>query len=101
MNEKNKMTAARLGALQLVSLLADDDLFALLPFSDRPAGRVDTAPLKTSRSQETSRIEGLFPAGGTALYDAVNEAYQYELKNTQPDRISAIVVLTDGEDRDS
>src|SRR5204862_7201559 len=97
MNEQNKMGAAKIGALQLVSLLADDDLFGILPFSDRPAGQPFARELKNSRSVDTSKIESLFPAGGTALYDAVDLAYNYEVKNLQPDRISAVVVLTDGE----
>ena len=57
--------------------------------------------MKTGREELTKRIEGLFANGGTALYDAIDGAYQHLLANRQPDRISAIVVLTDGEDTDS
>jgi Ca-activated chloride channel family protein len=39
--------------------------------------------------------------GGTALYDAILAAQEHLRQNPTPDRISAIVVLTDGEDRNS
>jgi Ca-activated chloride channel family protein len=39
--------------------------------------------------------------GGTPLYDAIGNAYDYMVKNAQPGRINAIVVLSDGEDTDS
>ena len=39
--------------------------------------------------------------GGTRLYDSVDAAYQYLLDSPRPDRISAVVVLTDGQDNQS
>src|SRR5262249_48694631 len=46
-------------------------------------------------------IGGLFADGGTALYDAVDQAYSAIARTPAPSRISAVVVLSDGEDRDS
>ena len=49
-----------------------------------------------------AQIRGLFADGGTALYDAVAIAPTSSSRAAgRTDRISAIVVLTDGEDRDS
>src|SRR5262249_44344285 len=72
-----------------------------LPFDSTPKWASRAVSMKTDRESMTKRIEGLFPAGGTALYDAIAAAYQYLQETPQPDRIAAIVVLTDGEDTNS
>ncbi|MDB5290793.1 MAG: hypothetical protein JWL69_2034, partial [Phycisphaerales bacterium] len=46
----------------------------------------------------TARIGALFPNGETRLYEAVLAAHKLVTASQQPDRISAVVVLTDGED---
>lgn len=46
-------------------------------------------------------IQDLAPGGGTAMYDAVFEGMQYLRQNIKPNFRHALVVLTDGEDRDS
>jgi Ca-activated chloride channel homolog len=87
--------------LQLLSMLTDEDTFTLLPFSDTSAFSIRSASLKTSRNTVSQTLQGLFPEGGTSLYDAVDKGYQYALQNQQPDHIAAVVVLTDGADTDS
>jgi Ca-activated chloride channel family protein len=101
MQREGRMTNARPGAVQLVSMLGDDDLVSLLPFSTSLNWADRAVPLKTGRQQITRRIEGLFPGGETALYDAIDAGYQFLQQNPAPDRISAVVVLTDGEDNRS
>ncbi len=103
MNDDQKMENARDGALQLVSLLGDEDDFSLLPFSRKPEWAFQRLPMKTSRTQASDTIKGLYAGGGTALYDAIDLAYQEHLKTSDSDeeKISAIVVLTDGADTDS
>jgi len=46
-------------------------------------------------------VDSLFPSGETALYDSIAQAYQYLLDNRSESKISAVVVLTDGEDNKS
>jgi Ca-activated chloride channel family protein len=101
MSQLNRMTNARIGAAQLISMLGDEDQVSLLPFSTTPRWAAQAALMKTDRASMAGRIEGLFPEGETALYDAIDQAYQYFVDNPQPDRITAIVVLTDGEDNRS
>jgi len=103
MKDDHKIENAREGALQLVSNLSDDDLFSLLPFSNQPHIAIAHAPLSTSRRDVQQAISGLWPSGGTALYDAIDMAYRDQMTRTEKDttKIAAIVVLTDGEDRDS
>jgi Ca-activated chloride channel family protein len=59
--------------------------------------------LGTGREKLVGQIEDLAHArrGGTPLYDAISKSYDYMVKNAQPGRINAIVVLSDGEDTDS
>jgi Ca-activated chloride channel homolog len=101
MQDEGKIVSARDGAKQLISLLDDADEFSLLPFSTvvSPAG--ESIRVKTGRNEATTKIDGLFPEGKTALYDAIDAAYQRVVTRARPDRIQAIVVLTDGEDTSS
>lgn len=63
----------------------------------------DFAPLGAGREQLEGQVADLAHArqGGTPLYDAIGDAYDYMVKHAQPGRINAIVVLSDGEDTDS
>lgn len=101
MEEEGKMAAARAGAEQLVALLDDQDTFSLLPFNDEMAWAVQDAPMAAARASTVGTIRGLFADGGTALYDAVDMAYEDLARGRDRGRISAIVVLSDGEDKDS
>lgn len=103
MREENRMENAKAGAEQLLALLGDDDYFSLLPFNDRAVWAVREVRLGDDRQKALRTLRGVFPSGGTSLYDAVAVAYVEKLRQMEanPGRIDAIVVLTDGEDTDS
>lgn len=103
MEDEQKMVNARDGAQQFLELLDDEDDFSLLTFNNASTWTVGRGRLKTTRARADAAIGGLFPEGGTALYDAVTVAYDAHLASREQDRgvISAIVVLSDGEDTDS
>ena len=103
MKEAGKMENARPAALQLVDALGDADEFSLLPFSEHPEWALQHAPMSTERNQAKERIAALWPDAGTALYDAIAKSYAAHLESRGRDseKISAIVVLTDGADTDS
>lgn len=103
MESDEKMENAREGALQLVELLDDADEFSLVPFNDVVRPALERVALRDGRAGANQMIRGLYADGGTALYDAVDVAYRQQLARRVEDRgkISAIVVLSDGEDRDS
>jgi len=103
MKENQKMENARAAALQLVDQLGDDDQFSLLPFSGTAEWALQRVAIKAGRNQAKEKISALYPHDGTALYDAISTAYAAHLASQDQDseRISAIVVLTDGEDKDS
>ena len=102
MNEEGKIQSAREGAKQLVQLLDDGDTFSFLPFSSELHWAQRNASVKTERANLTAQIGSLFAGGGTALYDAIDSAYQ-QLAASGPgeSKIQAVVVLTDGEDTES
>jgi Ca-activated chloride channel family protein len=101
MQEEGKIVSAREGAKQLISLLNDADEFSLLPFSTTVSEAGPIIRVKTGRADATTKIDGLFPEGKTALYDAIDAAYQRVASRAKPDKIQAIVVLTDGADTSS
>ncbi len=103
MKENQKMENARAAALQLIDQLGDDDQFSLLPFSGTAEWALQRAGIRDGRANAKAKLGGLYPHDGTALYDAISTAYAAHMasQNQDAERISAIVVLTDGEDRDS
>jgi Ca-activated chloride channel family protein len=101
MRVDNKMKNAQLGAKQLLSMLGDEDIISLLPFSDKPGWAEKGISLAKGRENAVKVVDSLFPSGETALYDATLMAFQYLQDNPQPDLIQVVVVLTDGEDNKS
>ncbi len=103
MNERGRMVNARAGAQELIRMLGDGDTFRLLPFSSTVFPSAPAAPLGQSRAKALSAAGSLIANGGTALYDAIGAAFDEQLaaRGQNRDKISAIIVLTDGTDTDS
>jgi Ca-activated chloride channel family protein len=98
-----KIAGARDGARQLVAALSDRDRFALLLFNNELRWVNQGALLKDARASLDGAVAGTVADGGTALYDAILAAVERQASDqaAQGERISAVVVLSDGEDRDS
>jgi Ca-activated chloride channel family protein len=102
MNEEQKLLNAKKGAREMVGMLGPRDTLSLLVFSSKFAWvKQDVKMDDKGRKEMTDEINTLIAQGETALYDSVLEAYQRLEKNPAPDKISAVVVLTDGEDNKS
>lgn len=101
MREEDKMENAKAGAEQLLQLLDPEDTFSFLPFNAQPVWAGQDLRLGDARTQTIETVRGLFANGGTALYDAVTMAHEWASGRSGQGRISAIVVLSDGEDTDS
>lgn len=105
MNEEGgaRIAGARDGARQLVAALADNDRFALMLFNQEPRWVNEGALLKQARASLDAALASTIADGGTALYDAILAAVERQRAQlaTESDRIAAVVVLSDGEDRDS
>jgi Ca-activated chloride channel family protein len=59
----------------------------------------DTQPQGSDMQAIRSYVDGLSAGGGTAIYDALETAYQQvtQQQATDPDRLYSIVLMTDGE----
>jgi Ca-activated chloride channel family protein len=102
MTEDHKMENAKLGGKQFISLLQDEDTFSLLPFSSTLNWANQDTILKDGRAQATGAIDSVFASGETALYDAINAAYDHlQARHDTSKKIQAVVVLTDGDDTSS
>jgi Ca-activated chloride channel homolog len=101
MREEDRIEKAK-AALQIFARqLADADGFGLTVFSDGASVLTPISPIGPKRQQILDQIGGLFPQGGTRLYDTVGEAYRPLLSAPPDQRIRALIVLTDGADTKS
>jgi len=103
MNDQQRLVNARAGAQEMLKVLDSADYFQLMPFNNTIFPTSPAAQLKGTRDQQIRAVGSLIANGGTALYDAIATAYREQTKNAEQnaDKISAIVVLTDGDDTDS
>lgn len=97
-----KIQEAKAGLDLFLSRLLPDDRVALVAFSDEVHNLVPLAPLSENRSKLQDAVQRIAADGGTAMYDALIAARPV-LANEEkdPDRINALVLLSDGEDRNS
>ena len=101
MREEKRMENAKVGAAELLTMLGDEDTFSLLTFNNQLSWAMQGQGLKSGREEAQRRVKGLFPQGGTALYDAIADAHGKLMASAKADTITAVVVLTDGADTDS
>jgi Ca-activated chloride channel family protein len=101
MNDEGKLEGAKQGLERFLDLMQPQDLVGLTVFSDRVTVLAPPRPIRTDRAVLKGRIRNLIADGGTAVYDATLAAQQGVARGARPDRISAVVVLTDGADNQS
>jgi len=93
----NKVEAVRTAALDLIRASNKEDETFIVNFSDEAFIDQDL----TSDENKLSNALTLFhPAGGTAIYDAVVESADYLAQNAKKPK-QVLLVITDGDDRDS
>ncbi|MEP6697424.1 MAG: substrate-binding and VWA domain-containing protein [Pseudonocardiales bacterium] len=100
---QNKLDLAKRAALSAVNQFAPDDEIGLWTFStgrslqDQPYNElVPMTALSSDRASLQNAIRGLQPGGGTALYATTKAAQRTVAASLDPDRINAVVLLTDG-----
>ncbi|MFT7599528.1 MAG: Ca-activated chloride channel family protein [Acidimicrobiales bacterium] len=105
---ETKLDLAKRAITDSLGEFADDDVLSLVTFTDSGASSqtlvvevVPAGPARTTESQITQALTGLFPQSGTPLYEATNEVYEMSLTNYDAERINALVVLSDGRNDDS
>ena len=61
---------------------------------------VPVGPIGEQQDVLADQIAAQFPTNGTPLYDVTEQAYESMVATYDPERINAIVLLTDGENDD-
>ncbi|WDZ83605.1 vWA domain-containing protein [Micromonospora cathayae] len=99
---RTRFQVASAAAAKGLALLNPEDRVGLWSFSSETSQRPD-GPYREEvrlgdfdRKKVTSRIANLHVEGSTALYATVRAAHRQLLDRYDPDRINAVVVLTDG-----
>jgi Ca-activated chloride channel family protein len=101
MSEENKLDQAKQGLRVFLSQLSPNDRVGLITFNDKVFRLSPISPFGSSRTKLLTAVNGLFPDGQTAVYDATTAGVQEVQKLKDSSRINAVVVLTDGEDNQS
>ena len=101
MNDEHKIDGAKEAAKTLINGLDDRDICSLLVFNEKPTWISRGQPVATSRATLVATVNRMFAGGGTALYDALIAAQTDFSAAAEGERISAVVVLSDGEDTNS
>jgi Ca-activated chloride channel family protein len=96
MEAENKLVDAKAAAQHLVGRLTPQDTLSVVTFDDTanvlvPAGRV------TNPRQAIGRIRGLTPGSGTNIFDGLRLGYKELAKNASGDRVSRLVLISDGQ----
>ncbi|MFZ5891085.1 MAG: extracellular solute-binding protein [Myxococcota bacterium] len=94
---------AKQGATDFMQQLNERDRVSVLMFNDKVPEPNAPVPVGDGREQLKQRVADTFAQGGTALYDAIAKAHGAlaETAKQNPNRIFAIVVLSDGKDEHS
>jgi Ca-activated chloride channel family protein len=101
MNDEDRLPRAKQGLDTFFEQVGRQDAVGLTIFSDRIQPLIPIAPFRQNEGQLRETVRNLIADGGTAVWDATTEGFEQVRVDADPDRISAVVVLTDGEDTDS
>jgi Ca-activated chloride channel family protein len=101
-----KLDVAKDAVLAALPLFADRDEVGLWVFSTELDGTKDykelapVAPMSQNRATIERLVQGLSPLHGTGLYDTTEAAVRFMEPQASPDRITAVLLLTDGRNED-
>lgn len=97
----DKIANAVTGAKEFINVLGKADQVSIYTFETRVHRLSKNLEVGLSREQLLSEAGSVIANGGTALHDAIAEAQSDLVSSLPEDRICAIVVLSDGDDRNS
>ena len=97
MNDADKITQAKAAAKTFIEDQVGNNNVGLLQFNTSTEMVLPIAGLESNRAQLASAIDGLEARGNTALYAALLTAIDELSKTSDPSRIQAIVLLSDGQ----
>ena len=101
---RTKLDLAKEAAISALGQFKATDDVGLWVFSDGLEGAPDpnyravvpVGPIGEQRRELERAIDEQFPTNGTPLFDVTSKSYQSMLDGYDPDRINAVVILTDG-----
>lgn len=103
----SKLDLAKQAAIRALAQFKDDDQVGLRIFTtglgDGSESFVDLAPpepISANREQLRRAIEEQFPRSGTPLYEVTQATFDEAVEAYDPNRINAIVILSDGVNED-
>lgn len=107
-SRETKLDLAVQAAVTALDQFRDDDEVGLRIFStglgpdgtDDHLDLVPVAPIGQQRDELVERLEGLFPVAGTPLYTAASDSFATMRDGADPEKINAVVLLTDGRNED-
>ncbi len=101
MNDENRLVRAKEGLKVFFDQVGRQDSVGLTIFSDRIQPLIPVGPFARNERQLRGTVDNLIADGGTAIYDATINGFEQIRDDASPERITAVVLLTDGEDTDS
>jgi Ca-activated chloride channel family protein len=101
MNDEDRLARAKEGLETFFEQVGRQDDLGLTIFSDQIQPLIPVGPFRQNEQEIRDTVRNLIADGGTAVWDATAEGFEQVRADADPDRISAVVVLTDGEDTDS
>jgi Ca-activated chloride channel family protein len=96
--EGEKIDNVRRAAEQFVRQMGEEDWFTLIAFSNDPQVLITHEQVGASREVIIRILNSLRAEGNTTLYDAIGQASALIAQTSSPQRVNAMVVLTDGMD---
>lgn len=98
MNEEGKLPAVQDGLLLFLEQLADDDWAGMVVFNDEITTLSPLSPLGPKRRALQEVVKALQADYRTVLHDVTLEAVRQVSLVYDPERINAVVLMTDGQD---
>ncbi|MBZ0300894.1 MAG: VWA domain-containing protein, partial [Anaerolineae bacterium] len=98
MESEGKLEQAKQAAQAFIQSMEPANRVGLALFSDSVEVRVPLDKVETNQQRVINNIVGLRAEGGTAMYDALQQVVEFMNNQDDPDRIRAVVLLSDGAD---
>jgi len=95
-----KLALVKLALGAALDQVGDDDEVGLWTFSSSYAEEVPVGPVRNQRAALKKAVSQMHAGGGTQLYTTIGKGIARMSREIDPTHITAIVVLTDGQDDD-
>jgi Ca-activated chloride channel homolog len=96
-----KLGLVKVALTAALDKIGDSDQVGVWTFSNEHQVALPISAVGDSRTQLKQGIGALAAGGGTLLYETVQDGFDYMRAQLDPSHITAVVVLTDGDDNNS